>query len=588
MKTVWRNPSVWPHVRALLAPRTASMLLLMLFVLAGAGLEIVPQLLLQHAIDTLILPGVRDGIVLIGVLSLVAWLLLQATGFGTRWMESRIAKPLLRDLRVRLFAHLQRLPMRYFDETPIGEVISRCTSDVDAMESVLASTLVVMLRETLRLLTLALAMFVLSPLLAVLGIGCMLPLMWFTRGLQARALAAERAGRKAVGEVSAHVQEALAGSEEILAFDRAAQFVQRTRHVLHTALRAVLLSTRWSSLFTPLMLLMLSVVLAGLLVAGALGARSGLGLSIGTLIAFIGMMRRFFAPITNIGEEWQAVQAAIAGAERVFDVLGQPADARSPQAMQPQSNDGVLVLDNVSFGYREGQPVLQAVSLVLRAGEHVAMVGRTGAGKSSVLQLAAGLYQPWHGQVRVQGLAADALTPAQRQQLLGVVPQMTQLFAGSIAQNIAGGDDAVSDAQIENALLISGAAEVISQLRDGLQTQLQANGAPLSSGQRQFVALARALLHEPALLLLDEATAALDPASDAQFRAALRSAKDAKNRAILTVAHRLTTALAADRIILLEQGRIVEAGTPAALIEQGGRFAAMLALEQAGWNTLQR
>jgi ATP-binding cassette subfamily B protein len=311
-------------------------------------------------------------------------------------------------------------------------------------------------------------------------------------------------------------------------------------------------------------------------------------ISLGTLTAFVLLFKRFFDPITSVGEEWQTVQSALSGAERIFQVLDLPVEAEappdSPENLKPAG--GITVRD-LTFGYFEGQPVLSHVSLAVAPGEHVAMVGRTGAGKSSILNLLGGLYTPWQGTIQVAGLDPHQIPETERRRFIGVVPQAVQLFSGSVLDNLTLGDPDVLMEAVERAVYIAGAEGLIQSLPKGYTTPISngaGEGVQLSSGQRQMLSLARALIWDPAVLLFDEATSAIDSASEAAFRQALLVESSRHQRAILTVAHRLSTAREADRVIVLENGRVMETGTPAELIQKGGRFAALLELEAAGWD----
>ena len=306
--------------------------------------------------------------------------------------------------------------------------------------------------------------------------------------------------------------------------------------------------------------------------------------------SFVMLMQRFFQPITALGEEWQTVQGAMAGAERVFGTLALPPDRVTRASGVGVDGGGMraIVLSHVDFGYTAGEPILHGISLEVRRGEHVALVGRTGAGKTSALHLLAGLYRPWNGSVRVAGYDPTLLDESERRRMLGVVPQVVQLFSGTVMENLTLGDTSVREAAVYEACRIAGADAFIRALPQGYQTQLSGSGSGegtrLSAGQQQLMALARALVHKPAVLLFDEATAAIDSASDAAFRLALRVSLLPHGCGVLTVAHRLSTALETDRIIVLDKGRIVEEGPPAHLAASGGRFAALLELEAAGWN----
>jgi ATP-binding cassette subfamily B protein len=326
------------------------------------------------------------------------------------------------------------------------------------------------------------------------------------------------------------------------------------------------------------------------------GMLAALDISLGTLTAFVLLYQRFFVPIMTLGNEWQTVQAALAGLERIVQVLTLPSEESGPRSpRQPQYRKGyalhrrsrtsnaAIEMWQVSFGYLPNCPVLHGVSLVAQPGEHLVLVGRTGAGKSSVLHLLGGLYTPWSGTLRVAGADPTLLTDDQRRRAVGVVLQVVQLFRGTVLDNLTLGDGSVSRDAVQRAAAIAGADSFIQALPQGYDTLL-GSGIQLSAGQRQLLALTRALVRDPAVLLLDEATAAVDSASEAAFRVALRAVIMGGGRTVLTVAHRLATAQEADRVLVLEAGQIVEAGPPEELIRRGGRLAALLELEAAGWD----
>ena len=247
-----------------------------------------------------------------------------------------------------------------------------------------------------------------------------------------------------------------------------------------------------------------------------------------------------------------------------------------------------VICEDVVFGYLPGVPVLHGITLRVTAGEHVALVGRTGAGKTSIVHLLAGLYEPWRGTVRVAGHCPRALSDEERRQVLGIVPQASQLFSGTVQENLTLKDESVAESAVIEAAKISGADAFIRCLPHGYRTVLRGSGrgvgAQLSAGQEQLLTLTRALVSRPSVLLFDEATSQLDGASEAALREALRSTVLTRGTAVLTVAHKLSTAGEADRVIVIDHGRIVEDGAPPALIAQGGRFAALLEMEAAGWD----
>ncbi|MDA8386879.1 MAG: ABC transporter ATP-binding protein, partial [Actinomycetota bacterium] len=314
--------------------------------------------------------------------------------------------------------------------------------------------------------------------------------------------------------------------------------------------------------------------------------------NLGTLTAFVLLFQSFFAPIVALGDQWQSIQAAVAGAERVFDLLDMPTEEKPSLGHPDSEKDRVagrgVELSGIGFAYTSGRAALAEVSFAIEPGEHLALVGRTGAGKSTIVALAGGLYAPHSGAVRLAGLDPHTMADDERRRLVGVVPQTLQLFSGTLRDNLSFFDPTVPDDAIWDALRIAGVVRLVDSLPGRLDVMIAGQGggrgARLSAGQRQLLALARALVPRPAVLVLDEATAVVDAASDAAFRAALRQTALRRGCAVLTVAHRIATARSADRVVVLEGGRVVEIGTPAGLMEGGGRFAAFAALEAAGWD----
>ncbi|MBI2887914.1 MAG: ABC transporter ATP-binding protein [Chloroflexi bacterium] len=583
------SPAVLGSLLALARPWRVRLALVVVLVLAAAALELVPPLIIRTIVDDHLTVGQPDGLLTLAFLYLSAAGGVQAVTFLYNYLAATVAQGVLSNLRVSLFAHLQRLPTSYFDRVPMGDVISRCTSDIDTLDTVFSTNVSLLVANLVRLVTISIAMVALSVPLSLIALLVAPPLGIVTSFLQVRVRQAERENRLAVGAINARLQENLRSTEVIRAFGREPEFVAGFRQVLSRGLAASNRSSFFSSLYTPITAILAAVAVAALLWAGTQQALAPFGISLGTLTAFLLLIQRFFQPITALGEEWQTVQGAMAGAERILGTLALRPDETPPGS---PATDGTgqprIRLSGVEFGYAEGQPVLHGISLDVKQGEHVALVGRTGAGKTSVLHLLAGLYRPWAGTVSVAGRNPAELHEAERCNVLGVVPQVVHLFSGTVFENLTLTDTSVQEAAVYAAAHIAGADAFIRGLPQGFLTQLSGSGGGvgthLSAGQQQLLALARALVHKPAVLLFDEATAAIDSASDAAFRAALRESVLPPGCAVLTVAHRLSTALETDRIIVLDKGRIIEEGPPSELAANGGHFAALLELEAAGWD----
>jgi ATP-binding cassette subfamily B protein len=582
-----RSSQGWRILAPIIRLWRSTLLLAMVSILAARSLDLVPAFVVQRLIDGALTTGQASELLPLGLGYLGAVVAAQGCTFTGVWLTAVVAQHALQALRTRLAAHLQQLPLSYFDQTPLGDIISRCTADVETVDTLFSTGAINLVGNLVRLATALVAMVILSVPLTLVALLAIVPAIVVTRFFQIRVRAAERANRQAIGRLSAHLQELLSGVETIRAFDRAAAFTARFCTALTAVLAAYNRATVYSAGYTPLMGLLAASATALLLWSGAAGMLGGWGVSLGTLTAFVLLFGRFFDPITALGDDWQTVQSALSGIERISQVLSLPIDARPPVPVVI-SRDAGLAVRGLVFGYMPERPVIRDVTFALRPGEQVALVGRTGAGKSSIVQLIGGLYAPWAGAITVAGCDPRALSDDARRRLVGVVPQHVQLFSGAVWENLTLGDAELDRAVVERAVELAGAGPVIAGLPDGYDTILSGSGrgagAQLSAGQRQLLALARALVWDPALLLLDEATVAIDSASELALWAALRTEARAQRRAVLTVAHRLATARAADRVIVLDQGRIIEEGPPDELIRAGGRFAALIELEAAGWN----
>ena len=563
-------------------------------VLAAAVVELVPPLVIRHVIDHNLTSRRTAGLVPAGLVYLAATAAVAVLTAVYSYLAATVAQHALAGLRGRLFAHLLALPADYHDRTPIGDSISRTTADIETIDDLFSSSVATLLGESVRLLTVTAAMVTLSPILTAAAALTLPPLVLITSILRRRVRDAERAGRIAVGSLNTQLAENLTGVEVIRAFGRQATFNHRFRAALTGWLRAANRSVFYNAFYAPALGVLAAVATALLLWLGGRNTFQTIGISVGTLTAFVLLFARFFTPLVNLGDEWQTVQAALAGAERVFAVLDLPADQRPRPAATPAapSTDRpaapMIQLQGIEFGYQPDRPALHGITLTVAAGEHLAVVGRSGAGKSSLMSLLAGVYPPWAGTVRLAGADPRSLDDNQRRRLLGYVPQTVVLFSGTVTDNITLGDPRVSPADVDRAARLAGADTFIDTLPRGYATVLsdagRGSGVQLSAGQRQLLALTRALALRPAVLLLDEATAVIDGASDTAFRTALHQHIRAEGTAVLTIAHRLATTRDADRVAVLAAGRIIEHGTPSQLLTAGGRYADLTALEHAGWD----
>jgi ATP-binding cassette, subfamily B, multidrug efflux pump len=573
---------------AIARPWRLSLAVVSLLVVVAAVAQLAPPLIVRSIVDDHLAIGRAEGLFVLALLYLAAASGAQGLIFGYTYLAASIAQGVLNALRVRLFSHLQMLPMAYYDRTQMGDAISRCTADVETVDTLFSSGVSALVANLVLVLSTGVAMIVLSPPLALVSALVLPFLIASSRFFQVRTRQAERLNRIAVGQLNGELQESLTGMEVIRAFGRQEAFVQRFCRTLHATLLATNRATLYSALYVPATVIVAALITALLLWAGTRQSLAEWGISVGTLTAFILLFQRFFKPIVDAGDQWQTVQAALSGAERIFQVLAlpvEPVPVSSGPAVDP---DNLVEVRDVVFGYVADRPVLHGVRFCVGAGEQVALVGRTGAGKTSLLHLVGGLYAPWAGSVRVLGIDPRAVVEDDRRRLMGIVPQTVHLFGGSIFDNLTLRDPLVPPEHVHAAARVVGLHAFIQSLPNGYATQLggagRGLGTQLSAGQQQLLALARALVWNPRLILLDEASSTVDNASDAAFRRALEVLVREQGKAVLTIAHRLATARDADRVIVLDQGRIVEQGQPDDLVRHGGRFADMLELEGSGWD----
>jgi ATP-binding cassette subfamily B protein len=503
---------------------------------------------------------------------LIDWWALWA---GARW-TGRLSERLLYSLRVKVFAHLSRLGLDFYEREMGGRILTRMTSDIEALSQLFQQGIVNLVASGLTAAGVAAVLFVLDWRLALVAMSVVPPLLvltvWFRRSSDRAYLRI----RDKVALVMARLQESLSGARVVAAFAREDRNFEEFRAVADEHLDARLEGNRLSATYFPTVEFLGQLSTTLVVAYGASLIREG-SLTPADLIAFILYLSVFFAPVQQLSQVFDTYQQARAAATKLAELLATPVSTPdAPGAVPPRHLAGALGLEDVQFRYSAaGELALDGVDLEVAPGETVALVGRTGAGKSTIVKLLARFYDPTAGRVTADGMDLRHLSlPAYRRNL-GLVPQEAHLFSGTVRDNIAYGRPDATDAEIEDAARAVGADEFIAGLPNGYDTPILERGRSLSSGQRQLLALARARLVDPAVLLLDEATSNLDLRSEARVAAAMGALS--RGRTTIIVAHRLATAARADRIIVLAGGRVIEEGSHRALLAGGGVYAAMWA-----------
>ena len=567
----WRQTARRVHTLATLArPYKARTALAVVSLLVATGLALLPPFFAKQAIDLGIeqknLQRLAWTVTAFLVAGVLGWGASSAQTYFTGWTGERI----LADLRLTLFRHLQRLSLGYYERNRAGVIISRLTNDVEALDQLVTDGVASLVQNTLLLLGTAVILFVLDWRLALATV-LVLPLMAVaTSVFRVRSTRAYRAVRERLGLVTATLAEDIAGMRVVQSFAGEAN-AQRNFRAMNTRYREANHQTVvLSGLYFPFVDLLSSVATAIVLGFGGVLYFDG-NITLGTVFAFTLYLANFFDPVQQLSQLYNTFLAATAALDKIMDVLDEePQVSDRDGARELPAVDGRVRFDDVRFGYGEGIEVLHGIDLDVAAGTTVALVGHTGAGKSTIAKLLARFYDPREGSISVDGIDLRDVTQASLRRQLGVVPQEGFLFAGTVRDNIAFGVPGATPQQIAAAAQAVGAHEFIMRLEDGYETEVQERGTRLSLGQRQLVAFARALLVDPRILVLDEATSSVDIGTERRIEEALRLLL--ADRTAFIIAHRLSTIREADLIVVLEHGTIVEQGTHDELMAKRGRY----------------
>ena len=553
------------------APYKFRILIVLLFTVTGAAFGAAAPYLIGRAVDQFISRGDRAGLAIIMLLLLGAYVGAMLSRVFQGYLMGWVGQKTLARIRGEIFRKLQRLHMSYFDKHDAGDLMSRLVNDVDTINNLLSMGLVQSLAGVMGLIGIVVAMFALHWPLA-LAAATVIPVMLLTTNFFAgMARRAFRKTRETIGDVSADLQEDIAGIKVAQAFNRTglnqARFARRNAANRDANVGA----TAVTSAFSPAMDILSTV--ATVIVVGFGGYLATTGqVSVGVVVSFLGYVQQFFWPIQQVSQLYTQAQSALAGGERIFELLDTEetmVDATAAKPLPPIK--GRVEFENVDFAYDPMHPVLHGVDLVAEPGQTIALVGPTGAGKTTVANLLARFYDVTGGRVMVDGHDVRDVTIGSLRSQLGMVPQNSFLFSGAVADNIRYGRLDATDEEVEEAARLANAHEFISRLPQGYQTSLGERGGSISQGQRQLVAFARAILANPRILILDEATSSVDTRTEMLIQQALSELL--KGRTSFVIAHRLSTIRNADQVLVIDEGRIVERGTHAELLEQGGLYA---------------
>jgi len=549
-------------------PRVFSIVTL---VTIGSALSLLPAYLSEVAVDKYILKGDLQGLGYIALVFVAVylsnWVVSYAQTFMTTWVGRRVEY----DLRMSVFHKLQLLSLNYYDAREAGRIASRVTNDVDNLTELVTSGMVSMFADLFTLVAIVIIMLYMSASLALMAFVVIPAIIGFTWLFGRISREAYRKARRTISGVTAHVEETVSGIKEVQSYSKEQEASKEFEKANVSNLRANVSAARIQSTFFPAIGVFGALGTCIVLWAGGSAVSAGT-MTIGVLLAFLQYMNRFFWPIQDLGMFYSNLQAAMAGAERVVDLLDMEVQVKEKEgAYDLPAIRGEVVFEHVAFGYVSQSPVLLDIDIRVRAKEMVAVAGPTGAGKTSLMNLLCRFYDPQQGRISVDGHDIRDVTLKSLRSQIGIVLQTPFLFSGSIVENIRYGKPDASDEEVMEAAKAVGLHEFVASLPEGYSTKVGERGGRLSMGQRQLVSFARALLRDPKILILDEATSSIDAYTELLIQKAL--SRILSERTSIVIAHRLSTIRNADRIVVIDKGRIVQEGSHDELIEAGGLYA---------------
>jgi ATP-binding cassette subfamily B multidrug efflux pump len=568
------NPHVVSRLLIYLHPYSKQMAVAFLAMLFVSGLTLLTPYLLKVAVDQYISLGDQQGLVRISLMTMAAFVGLYLATVGQQYMLSWVSQRVLANMRGDLFRHLQQLSLSYHDTHIVGVTVSRVMNDVATINDLLSQGIITLLGDTFVLIGIIIIMLTMNPKLALLTFT-VLPLMvlatmWFS----SRARSAFRETRTRVARVVGDLAEDIAGVRVIQAFGQESSTQERFNQVNEANRMANINAMSLSFIFLPGIefLGILSTAIVLWFGGQAVGRNE---VTVGVLVAFLSYVTRFFQPIQELSRMYTTLQTAMAGGEQVIkllDTVPEVNDLTGGQEMPMIT--GHVLLENISFRYRPELPeVLHEITLNIKPGQTVALVGPTGAGKTSISNLIARFYDVTGGTVFIDGIDVRSVTQQSLHRQIGLVPQDSFLFSGTIADNIRFGSPEASDADVERAARLANAHEFIVSKPEGYQTRVLEGAANLSVGQRQLVCIARAILTAPRILILDEATSNVDSMTESLIQDALRNLL--KGRTAVVIAHRLSTIRNADLICVIQDGQIIEQGKHEELLSKNGVYTTL-------------
>lgn len=557
----------------ILKEENKGLIIVFLLILVSGFLGLSVPFLIGKAIDA-IFPGPYlvelESLRIIVLLLLSVYILDGLLIFFQEYIVAGIAQRSVYKLRERLFEKLQLLPIMFFDLHTHGEIMSRLSNDIDNVSTTISQSTVQLMSSLVNILGSLVMMIYLSPMMTLASMVTVPMVFFLTKFISKRTRVFFKEQQKALGSLNGHIEESISGIHVVKAFNNEQKVINQFKRQNDILRDVGVKAQTWSGFIMPLMNVIQNFGFGVIAIFGGSLAIRGV-ISVGVIASFISYSKQFTRPLNSLANTFNTLQSGIAGGERVFEILDEEEERKDdPDAIIIEEIHGEVEFNNVTFEYEENEPVLKDISFKVEAGTNIAIVGPTGAGKTTIVNLLTGFYEINKGEILIDGINIMDYQKDSLRKIFGMVLQDTYLFSGTIRENIKYGRIDASDEEIEKASRLSRADDFISKLPGGYETHISEGGTNLSQGQRQLLAISRAILSNPSILILDEATSSIDTRTELKIQEAM--VKLMKNRTTFIIAHRLSTIKDADMIMVIDDGRIVEQGNHGELLQEKGYY----------------
>jgi ATP-binding cassette, subfamily B, multidrug efflux pump len=562
------------------------MVVLLVFAVCGIVIaSLIPPQILKQVIDLNLVPRSGEGLLILATTYMGVLIFIGAFDFIKEAALTVLGQKITKEIRIEMMEKLEKINAMFFSYNESGTVVSRFTNDVDAINSLFTSGIIGMMIDCFKIIGIVISIWMFSAKLGITSL-VLLPIIYMiTRLFQKKMLKAQIKNRILVGKVNNHISESLKNVQMIKSYSKESYMEKHYSEYLLDNYKTIEKVNFYDSVFSPIIQITRAIVI-GLIVILSSKQLNYLGISLGMVAATIDLISNLFAPVENLGMELQNIQQAISGIHRVNDFYAEPEDCNKNNELKaediiPSPTEVILSFNDLTFNYEEGYDILKSINLKINSQQKVTFVGRTGVGKSTLFKLIMGLLKPLKGSATINGIDVYSIPNSEKRKIFGYVDQSFHLIKGTVAEQISLLDESITSEQIENALEFVGMTDYITGLENGYNTQLTSDTL-FSQGQKQLLAIARAIVTNPPILLLDEITANLDSLTEEKIVAVLQKASEAHT--ILTISHRLSSMLACDTVVILENGRVKNVGSPEMLLKEDEWYRSHIALEKLTWS----